>query len=264
MSQLIVGLFATSDQAMQATQELSSIGVAGDQVATVAVSADQTAEVGAERSLDVAAVVAATLREAGLDEDRARGYADAARAGNVLLLVTPQGVPDANVKAVLLTHGALDIDSDAPQPNTLGQAPHLEPGAASPGVGLRDPGAVGLAPDAPAMGHPAAPTAVDAASLPRATVAPADDGYGAQEHGAREGLWQESSKAGTATGVVTGAAAGAAAGSPGGPVGAVIGAVAGAVAGAGIGAAGDAAGEQATREDHARNPDDRAPGARKV
>lgn len=63
--------------------------------------------------------------------------------------------------------------------------------------------------------------------------------------GPYEADWQESSKVGTTGGAVAGAATGAALGSAGGPIGTVVGGAAGAAAGAGIGSAGDVAGERA-------------------
>lgn len=148
MSQLIVGLFASAEAAAQVAQELISIGVDVGQIATIAHTAtEQAAEVGAGATTDAGALVAAALREGGMSEAQAHAHAEAVRGGAVALLVTPDSVAAANIKAVMLTHGSIDIDSSGAQPNTLGQAPHLEPEAASPGLGLSDPGAVGLPAD---------------------------------------------------------------------------------------------------------------------
>jgi hypothetical protein len=158
MSQLIVGLFASADQAAHVVQELSSIGVEAGQVVMLAGErAEQTAEPGA--AADPGPSIDVILRNAGLSEAQAHAHAEAVRGGAVAVIVTPATVPGANIKAVMLSHGSIDIDASAPEPNTLGQAPHLEPGAASSGLGLQDPGAAGV---------------------PEGTAAP-EDSYGARK-----------------------------------------------------------------------------------
>lgn len=257
MNHLIVGLFSSPEQAARAVQELSSIGVRGDQVATIAgTPAERAHEVGSgdPAAPDVGTIVVASLREAGMPAEQIGSYVETVRNGGMVVMVTPGDLPAANIKAIMLSYGSLNIGTNATQINSLGQQPHLEPGASQPGLGEHNPDATGLDPHMSVTGEPPA----------SGTVERPTDGYRTQEHEPHQGLWKQSSKAGTVTGAVTGAATGAAAGSPGGPVGAAIGAAAGAVLGAGIGAVGDASGEQAEQEDRARGQDDRHPGTRKI
>jgi glyoxylase-like metal-dependent hydrolase (beta-lactamase superfamily II) len=114
MDQLIIGLFDNGDRAAQAMHELSSIGVAADDLQALArpQASELSAEVGGETFPATTGEndgLPEVLVNAGLPVGHAQTYAEALRQGHVLLLARANGVPAANIKAVLLSHGALDF-----------------------------------------------------------------------------------------------------------------------------------------------------------